>query len=314
MAHPSDAGTVFLSATFLLCAACAEPEPDPQPPSEADWRAVVEVERAFAQAARESGTRGAFLRFIDQEGVLFRPGPVPGVAALEAATDAAPDDDPPGASASGDGAPLEGGLRWTPEVAAVSEDGALGFTSGPYRALDPGGSVTGTGRYATVWARGESGEYRFVVDVGVPGPVPEPFPDTLAVRRARVMTTRPVLAGRTLIQADSALQATYRTPDAGSLGGLAFPAGLRVLRRGGEPGRGPAAFLAAALEVAERGGLSWVVSGSGTSPDGTLGYVYGMAEALAGPEGAGAPFLRIWARGSDGAWQLLLDLLDLPDE
>jgi hypothetical protein len=125
------------------------------------------------------------------------------------------------------------------------------------------------------------------------------------------MTTRPVLGGRTLLEADSALQVTYRNPDAGSLGGLAFPAGLRVLRRGREPARGPAAFLAAAREVADRGGLEWDVAGSRSSPDGTLGYVYGMARG-AGSDPA-APFLRIWARGADGAWQLLLDLLDLGD-
>lgn len=252
----------------------------------------MEAERAFAAAATESGVNGAFLRFIHEDGILFRPGPVPGVAALEAAPE------------------TESTLRWTPEVAGLSEDGRLGFTSGPYEARGVDGAVSGTGRYATLWSREPGGEFRFVLDVGVPGPGIEPFPDTLPVRRARVMTTRPVRGGRSLLEADSALQETYRNPDAGSLGGLAFPVGLRVLRRGVEPARGPGAFLAAAREAAEGGGLEWSIAGSGTSPDGTLGYVYGMARESAESEAPPAPFLRIWARGADGAWQLLLDLLD----
>jgi hypothetical protein len=128
------------------------------------------------------------------------------------------------------------------------------------------------------------------------------------------MTTRPVLGGRSLLEADSALQVTYRNPDAGSLGGLAFPAGLRVLRRGREPARGPGAFLSAAREAADRGGLDWTVAGSRTSPDGTLGYVYGTASFTSSPDGPSAPFVRVWTRGPDGAWQLLLDLLGLPGD
>jgi len=260
--------------------------------SETEWREVVEAERAFAAAALESGTRGAFLRFIHEDGVLFRPGPVPGTAALEASPE------------------VGGTLRWTPEVAGLSEDGLLGFTSGPYQEQGEDASPTGTGRYVTLWRREAGGEFRFVLDVGVSGPGIEPFPDTLPVRRARVMTTRPVLGGRTLREADSALQVTYRNVDAGSLGGLAFPASLRVLRPGREPARGPGAFLAAAREVADRGGVDWSVAGSGASPDGTLGYVYGTATEVASPDGPAAPFLRVWARGADGAWQLLLDLLE----
>jgi ketosteroid isomerase-like protein len=294
MAPLRGAGTALLPAVLLLCAACADPEAAPRDSGGPDWREVVEAERAFAAAARESGVLGAFRRFIHEDGILFRPGPVPGVAALAG--------DPE----------TEGMLRWTPEVAGLSEDGALGFTSGPYQASGPDGAVTGTGRYVTLWHREAGDEFRFVLDVGVPGPGVEPFPDTLPVRRARVMTTRPVLGGRTLLVADSALQETYRSPDAGSLGGLAFPAGLRVLRRGREPARGPAAFLAAAREVADQGGLEWDVAGYRTSPDGTLGYVFGMARGAG--TGPAAPFLRVWARGADGAWQLLVDLLDLGGE
>ncbi len=304
MTPPRSAGTTLLPVVLLLCAACSGSESGSrdglartgEAPSESQWREVVGAERTFAAAAMESGVKGAFLRFIHEDGILFRPGPVPGVPALEAGPD------------------TDGALRWTPEVAGLSEDGLLGFTSGPYEAAGPDGSGAGTGRYVTLWSREPAGEFRFVLDVGVPGPGIAPFPDSLPVRRARVMTTRPVLGGRTLLQADSALQVTYRNPDAGSLGGLAFPASLRVLRRGREPDRGPGAFLAAAREVAERGGLDWNVAGSRTSPDGTLGYVYGMAAEAGAPDGPSAPFLRIWARGADGAWQLLLDLLDLADD
>lgn len=297
------AGTALFPAALLLCLACAPPDPggDDAPSGlgteSSEWRGVVESDRTFAAASRESGRTSALLRFLRDDGILFRPRPLPGIAALQAD---APED--------------EGILLRTPEVAGLSEDGLLGFTSGPWRSGDRDGFVTGSGRYVTLWVREPGGEFRVGLEVDVPGPGVEPFPDTLPVRRARVMATRPVLGGRTLLEADSALQVTYRDPDAGSLGGLAFPAGLRILRRGRDPARGPAAFLAAAREAADRGGLIWTVEGSQRSPDGTLGYVYGMASVTSSSAAPPAPFLRIWARGPDGAWQLLLDLLDLPEE
>ncbi|MEJ2539223.1 MAG: nuclear transport factor 2 family protein [Gemmatimonadota bacterium] len=296
------AGSILLPAVLLCFPACGSSDAPPAPAADAAWEAVVAGERAFADAARESGVRGAFLRFIHEDGILFRPGPVPGVAALEAQAES------------------ERALRWTPELAGISDDGVLGYTTGPYQAAGADGKVTGTGRYLTLWRLDGGDEYRFVLDAGVPGPGPQPFPDTLPVRRARVMATRPVSGDRSLEAADSALRALYRSPGAGTLGGLAFPAGLRVLRPGREPERGPGAFLAAARRASEAGDVDWQVAGSATSPDGSLGYLYGMAvlaseEAGGGSPGDGparGPFVRVWARGPEGAWQLLVDLLALP--
>ena len=290
----------MLSATatlVLAVVACGPPEERSAPPRAADvaddpWTEVVETERAFAAAAREGSRKGAFLRFLDSAGVLFRPGPVEGRPALEA------------------GPEFPGLLEWTPAVAAVSDDGELGFTTGPW-ILTVGDDV-GTGRYTTLWRRTVEGEYRFVLDVGVVGPGPAVLPTDAPVRRARVGSPEPGAGSRTLMAADSAVRAGY-TEGAPALAGLAFPSWLQVLRPGREPESGPAPFLAEVVGAADRGGVDWEVAGSGASPDGSLGYVYGMASWASGTDVPAAPFLRIWAREDDGDWQLLLDLLGLPD-
>jgi ketosteroid isomerase-like protein len=256
------------------------------------WHQVVAAERAFAAASGESGGKGAFLRFIDEDGILFRPGPMNGRAALEA------------------GPEFPGPLAWTPEVAAVSGDGVLGFTTGPWT-LTVGQDV-GTGRYTTVWRRTASGEYRFVLDVGVQGPSMTTIPGELPVRRVPVGAPEPGTERRDVLAADSAVRAGY-SEGAPALAGLAFPAWLQVLRPGRAVESGPVPFLAAVVGAADRGGIRWEVAGSGDSPDGTLAYVYGMASWSDAPEATPAPFLRIWAREDDGDWQLLLDLLGLQD-
>ncbi len=283
-----------LAAVLTACG--AEPDPPPERASQArpaaddPWSQVVAAERAFAAASGESGGKGAFLRFIDDEGILFRPGPMNGRMALEA------------------GPEFPGPLEWTPEVAAVSGDGVLGFTTGPWT-LTVGQDV-GTGRYTTIWRRTSSGEYRFVLDVGVQGPSMTTIPAELDVRRVPVGTPEPGTERRDVLAADSAVRAGY-SEGAAALAGLAFPAWLQVLRPGREAESGPVPFLAEVVEVSDRGGVTWDVAGSGASPDGTLAYVYGMASWAEEPGIAPAPFLRIWARKDDGDWQLLLDLLGL---
>src|SRR5690242_6726425 len=46
--------------------------------------AIVATEHAFAKMASEKGVRDAFLTYLSEDSVLFRPGPVPGREATRA--------------------------------------------------------------------------------------------------------------------------------------------------------------------------------------------------------------------------------------
>jgi ketosteroid isomerase-like protein len=86
------------------------------PRAEADRVSLVEAERAFARAADEKGVREAFLAFLSDDAILFRPGPVPGREWVR----------------SRPAPPIR--LAWRPSFAEVSGAGDLGYTLGPYEA------------------------------------------------------------------------------------------------------------------------------------------------------------------------------------
>jgi len=116
---------------------------------------LVDRETAFAQAAVERGTRAAFLEFLADSAVILHPDPVPGRTTVERGP--AP------------GAPL----RWRADLAMISGHGDFGWTSGPYSSYvgsaDEKPAITG--HYFTVWWVEEGGNWRVILDGGVPYPV-----------------------------------------------------------------------------------------------------------------------------------------------
>jgi ketosteroid isomerase-like protein len=64
-------------------------------------------------------------------------------------------------------------IRFQPASASVSADGTLGYTTGENSVTFPGADgrlVTVVGRYATIWRREPTGEWRCVVDIWNSGP------------------------------------------------------------------------------------------------------------------------------------------------
>src|SRR5262245_52482272 len=79
-----------------------------------DVASLIDAERAFARASAEKGTRAAFLVYLADDAVLFRPEPVKGKSWYRAQA----------ASTSS--------LVWEPEFADVSASNDLGYTAGPW--------------------------------------------------------------------------------------------------------------------------------------------------------------------------------------
>ncbi len=111
--------------------------------------ALIATEYAFVSAAAEIGTRDAFLKFIADDGIIFRPNAVNGKTYLSNAQK------------------RPGLLNWYPTYAGTSRDGDMGFTTGPADfKKDKDSSAIWFGNFSTVWQRQTDGEFRFAIDMG----------------------------------------------------------------------------------------------------------------------------------------------------
>jgi ketosteroid isomerase-like protein len=115
---------------------------------------IIAADRAFAAAAQARGTPAAFVEFAAPDAIMFRPGigPIKGHDAI-------------GHTLHGDPA---ASLEWWPEAAEAAASGDLGYSWGYYR-YTPREGKTGTGNYVSVWRRID-GRWKWIVDLGVPGP------------------------------------------------------------------------------------------------------------------------------------------------
>jgi ketosteroid isomerase-like protein len=112
---------------------------------------LVETEIAFARAAETKGTKAAFLEFLSDEAVVFRPSEINGKLFWK---------NQPESVAL---------LVWKPLWADVSSDGKLGYTTGGWELLPKGKTdkPAAFGQYATVWQKQSGGNYKAVLDIGV---------------------------------------------------------------------------------------------------------------------------------------------------
>jgi len=129
-------------------------------PEKSALQAMVEAERAFAKMAEEQGTRPAFMAFIADDGILFRPTAVKGKQWMT--------NHPLPAS---DKHPL---LSWYPAVAGMARAGDMGYTTGPweYKSDIHDDRSVAWGHFLTVWKKQADGQWKFAVDLGISNPQP----------------------------------------------------------------------------------------------------------------------------------------------
>ncbi len=146
-----------LAAVLLVGAgALAAAEQDPHA-----LQRMVATERAFAAATAELGVRDGFLTFFAADAVQFEAGKSGAEIGLVGAVDAL---------AKGPLAPLPLGaaLMWNPHAGQISEDGTLGWLTGPYVVANRlANDVLGQGAYFSVWKRQPDGTWRVWLDEGI---------------------------------------------------------------------------------------------------------------------------------------------------
>jgi ketosteroid isomerase-like protein len=285
-----------LALAFVACAAAAcsrEPAPErAAPPVErppATHATLVELEAAFAAAARERGVKAAFLEYLGQDSIVLQPGPVWGRAAWTVKPE------------------VPAMLEWLPDRAQLSRSGDFGFSTGPWL-LTPEDAAAGPaeGRYLSVWQK-TGDDWRGLFDGGFgrapaggwagrsrepmlgshacePGdPVPPGELQLLDLEISGVSGGEPYQAriGRRL----ASTAVLFHSPSIeGALDSTARNAALAAL---------PAT-------------LQYWPMGAAIAEAGDLGYSYGLSAAAPGAT-ADAAFVHVWCREAPG-WRLAVEL------
>ena len=134
---------------------------------------IYDTQRAFERAVAEKGVRPAFLEFLAEDAVIFRPEAVNAKEFLSRRNDAA-----------------AGTLIRRVSFADISTNGLLGYTTGEWTFIPKGklGAKAAPepkiGQYATVWSKTRSGAYKAILDIEIEH---DPFDRKL---RRKTMPTR----------------------------------------------------------------------------------------------------------------------------
>lgn len=251
---------------------------------------LVDSELQFAQTAVDKGVKTAFLEFLSNDSILFRPRAVSGKEWMEGRP------------------PSRDLLIWRPAYAEVSAAGDLGFTTGPWEfSRATGGDPIGYGQFLSIWKKQTDGTWKLALDTGTEHPKPEVsvFEVQLATRHSSAPNTSHSPKSE-LEKSDRSLSEAWE-----KVGEMALENFIQedtlILRNDRFPGRG----LQAMKERVDSNARNWKVKTDKVflSSSGDLGYSYGSFERGSnGP--SGGTFVRIWRKEQD--WKVAVDLT-IPD-
>jgi ketosteroid isomerase-like protein len=275
--------------SYLLTCPFALRAAEPSPAEAA--RAMVAAERKFYETGQEKGTRAAFLAFLADDGVVFRPGPVNGKEAWE--------------TRPGNGLDL----IWEPTFAAIARSADFGYTTGPakWKAKKADEKPLGYGYFVSIWKKQEDGSWKVALDLGIetPGPVDKPEPLRLVVSESERKSKVDAEARRKALE--DARSKFVEGAKANSADATLAVAGeeIRVYRDGSFPAVGQNA--AGTLLRAKIGQLSFEPIGGDMSSSADLAYAYGKYSLTRNGTTESGHFFQIWQTDKTGSWKLMLD-------
>jgi ketosteroid isomerase-like protein len=284
---------VFALVTLVLP---AQAQTQVQTQAQTPLQQMVQTEQAFSRMAAEQNTRDAFMQFIADDGLLFRPIAVNGKQWMR--------EHPVPPS---DKHPL---LAWQPASAGMAAAGDLGFTTGPWEAKEDikDEKPSGYGHFVTVWKRQSDGSWKFVVDLGISHPQsggPQTLwrPEDKSV--PRVQTTVDVGAVRkALLKLDRAYSRDSLENGLVNAFRLHTSPDVRIYRNGSLPIIGQSEAVALL-----RGDMAWTPRGGDVSRSADLGYTYGVYDVTDTNKKVieRGSYLRIW-KIEFGRWRVVLDV------
>lgn len=274
----------------------------PRAVADAPLDSLVASERAFAALSVAKGMKEAFLAYLSEDAILFRPRVVNGRKDWESR---------PASAAT---------LLWEPAYAAVSSSGDFGYTTGPWE-FHPAPDTAGTpappeaylyGQFHSVWRKEKGNKWRVIADIGVTHPRPvKGGIGSVESATGPILKIRTMKAGRAnLKDEDQRLSKAMRSSGSQALASL----GAVDLRVNSE-GRLPAVGLEAAqARFDSLGGFyEFKTEGVTLAKSDDLGFTYGLAEHHLAPNAAPADtgvFLNVWRLEGSRNWRLALSVIN----
>jgi ketosteroid isomerase-like protein len=282
---------IRLTVSAVLVVAITGSAQEPALPA---LQAMVEAERAFAQAATQKGIRDSFLDYFAADSIAFNPAPISAPDRLRQR---------PARAFS------EAELRWEPRMGDVAASGELGWLTGPSTFTDHtvADARPQPGNYLSVWRRQPDGEWRVFIDQGSQPPEPVGF----APGFTRFTFPSRYTGGETGARASASLQAADGALNAalGGRGGAAYgdvtTETSRLHRSGFMPSIGRVAIEKWMKEHAST--MTATTGAAQSALSGDLGYTYGTFAVTAPAPKSGA-YVRVWQRDGSGKWLVVVDV------
>ena len=260
---------------------------------------MVKTEQAFSKMAEEKNARDAFMAFIADDGLLFRPGAVNGKKwMIEHPV-------PPS-----DKKPL---LAWQPKFAGMAASGDMGFTTGPWEAKEDikDEKPQAYGHFVTVWKKQADGSWKFVVDLGISHPQ-SGGPQTLwqPVATNKDISFKPVdqaSALKELLDRDRQFSAEL-VKEGLAKTFLAYASSeIRLYLAGELPYVGSQAVAEVLAKKKPR--IKWDLINGDVSRAGDLGYTHGTYEVTHDSKDVNerGSYVRIWQK-QGGTWRVVIDV------
>jgi ketosteroid isomerase-like protein len=245
---------------------------------------LINAERTFAAYSVAHGTKDAFLKFLDSNGIVFDNGKaINGIEIWNKREK------------------RSSILNWSPQFAEIASSNDFGYTSGPWE-LKPGANndtVIARGQYTTVWHIDKNGEWKFLIDLGV-GNTPKVLMLSLDKIKAKKITgdastTEVLNAEQNFINAfklnkEESYKNHLSKRSVLNRNGLNYPA----IGKKGQSN----------MIESTPAGIAFTMLGSGIASSGDLAYVYGNTIVNNKPEN----YLHIW-RKENGGWKIALEVL-----
>ena len=282
---------------FVLICAIAPLTAQSRSPRKA-LQQMVATERAFSQTSEEKGIRESFAAFIADDGVLFRPRPVPGKKWMQ--------------EHPVQPAPTRPLLTWQPIFAGMSRAGDLGYTTGPWQLKNniKDAKPSAFGNFMTVWKKQYDGTWRFVLDLGIDNPEPSTVPQfsSWTPPSGKFSRADSARARADIVTAEK--QFSRAAAERGAVEAfLAYAAPeVRLFRNGHQPFVGRKAAVTALHPLSI--GWRWIPGFSDVSMSGDLGYSYGgyeLREKSSGKLIESGNYARVW-RKVGGVWRVVIDV------